>query len=89
MCNYFFVDFATFIFYIEKNMAKEVPVTIQGTVVETKPNIFVVKADNGHTILANLSGRIKMHFIKVVPGDKVTVEVSPYDLNRGRIVRRD
>lgn len=70
-------------------MAKEQPVTLKGVVTETKPNTFVVKTEHGHIVLANLSGRLKLHFIKIVPGDKVTLEVSPYDLKRGRIVHRD
>ena len=70
-------------------MPKEQPVTLKGVVVETKPNAFLVKIAEGHTVLANLSGRIKLHFIKVVPGDNVIIEVSPYDLTRGRIVRRE
>ena len=70
-------------------MAKEQPVTLDATVLDVKPNHFVVQTTTGHTVLAHLSGKMKMNFIKVVPGDKVVIEISPYDLSRGRIVRRD
>jgi translation initiation factor IF-1 len=70
-------------------MAKEDVIEVQGTVSETLPNaMFRVKLDNGHIILAHISGKMRMHFIRILPGDKVTVELSPYDLTRGRITYR-
>jgi translation initiation factor IF-1 len=70
-------------------MAKEDVIEVQGTVSETLPNaMFRVKLDNGHVILAHISGKMRMHFIRILPGDKVTVELSPYDLTRGRITYR-
>ena len=70
-------------------MPKEDVIEIQGTVNETLPNaMFRVSLDNGHKILANISGKMRMHFIRILPGDKVTVELSPYDLTRGRITYR-
>jgi translation initiation factor IF-1 len=64
-------------------------IEIQGTVNETLPNaMFRVSLDNGHKILAHISGKMRMHFIRILPGDKVTVELSPYDLTRGRITYR-
>ncbi len=70
-------------------MAKEDIIEVQGTVSETLPNaMFRVKLDNGHVILAHISGKMRMHFIRILPGDKVTVEMSPYDLTRGRITYR-
>ena len=70
-------------------MGKEEPIETQGTVVEPLPNaIFRVELENGHRILAHISGKMRMHFIKILPGDKVTVELSPYDLSRGRITYR-
>jgi len=59
-------------------------------VVETLPNaMFRVELENGHRVLAHISGKMRLHFIKILPGDKVTVELSPYDLNRGRIIYRE
>ncbi len=70
-------------------MAKEDSIEVQGTVLETLPNaMFRVEIENGHKILAHISGKMRMHFIKIVPGDKVTVELTPYDLTRGRITYR-
>ena len=70
-------------------MAKEQPITVEGTVVEPLPNaMFRVELENGHRVLAHISGKIRMNFIRILPGDKVTVEVSPYDLSRGRIIYR-
>lgn len=70
-------------------MAKEDVITVEGTVVETLPNaMFKVELDNGHRVLAHISGKMRMHFIKILPGDKVSIELSPYDLTRGRIVYR-
>lgn len=70
-------------------MAKEDVVEVEGTVIEPLPNaMFRVKLSNGHKILAHISGKMRMHFIKILPGDRVKVEVSPYDLSRGRITFR-
>jgi len=70
-------------------MAKEEAIEVQGVVIETLPNaMFRVELKNGHRVLAHVSGKMRMHFIKILPGDKVVVELSPYDLNRGRIVYR-
>lgn len=70
-------------------MAKEEVIEVEGTVVEPLPNaMFKVELENGHQILAHVSGKIRMHFIRILPGDKVTVELSPYDLTRGRITYR-
>ena len=70
-------------------MAKEEVIAVEGTVVETLPNaMFRVELDNGHRVLAHISGKMRMHFIKILPGDKVSVELSPYDLTRGRIIYR-
>ena len=70
-------------------MAKEDVIEIEGTVVETLPNTnFKVELENGHQILAHISGKLRMNYIRIVPGDKVTVEMSPYDLTKGRITWR-
>ncbi|HUL00575.1 MAG TPA: translation initiation factor IF-1 [Nitrospirota bacterium] len=70
-------------------MSKEDSIEVQGTVLETLPNaMFRVEMENGHKILAHISGKMRMHFIKILPGDKVTVELTPYDLTRGRITYR-
>ena len=70
-------------------LAKEDVIELEGTVVEALPNaMFKVELENGHTILAHISGKMRMHYIKILPGDKVTVELSVYDLNRGRITYR-
>jgi translation initiation factor IF-1 len=70
-------------------MAKEEAIQAQGTVIETLPNaMFKVELENGHRVLAHISGKMRMHYIKILPGDKVQVELSPYDLTRGRIVYR-
>lgn len=70
-------------------MAKQDLIRIDGVVEETLPNTqFMVKFDNGHTVLAHISGKMRMNFIKILQGDKVTVELSPYDLSKGRIVYR-
>ncbi len=70
-------------------MAIEDVIEVQGTVAETLPNaMFRVQLDNGHKILAHISGKMRMHFIRILPGDRVTVELSPYDLTRGRITYR-
>jgi len=70
-------------------MAKEEPIEVEGKVIEPLPNaMFRVELENGHRVLAHISGKMRMHFIKILPGDKVTVELSPYDLTRGRITYR-
>ena len=70
-------------------MAKEDMIEVEGTVVETLPNaMFKVELENGATILAHVSGKIRMHYIRILPGDRVTVELSPYDLTKGRITYR-
>jgi translation initiation factor IF-1 len=70
-------------------MAKEEPIKVDGKVLETLPNaMFKVELENKHVLLAHISGKMRMHFIKILPGDKVTVEISPYDLSRGRITYR-
>ncbi|HVP37278.1 MAG TPA: translation initiation factor IF-1 [Terriglobales bacterium] len=70
-------------------MAKEELIQVDGKVLEPLPNaMFRVELENGHVVLAHISGKMRMHFIKILPGDKVTVELSPYDLSRGRIVYR-
>ena len=69
--------------------AKSDAIEVQGTIVEPLPNgMFRVELENGHRVLAHVSGKIRMHFIRILPGDRVTVELSPYDLTRGRIVYR-
>ena len=70
-------------------MSKQDAIEVEGTVVEPLPNaMFTVELANGHKVLAHVSGKLRMNFIRILPGDKVTVELSPYDLNRGRIVYR-
>ncbi len=70
-------------------MAKEEAIQVEGTIVEPLPNaMFRVELDNGHKVLAHISGKMRMHFIKILPGDRVTVELSPYDLTRGRVTFR-
>ena len=70
-------------------MAKEEPIRIEGTVIELLPNtMFRVELPNKHRILAHISGKMRLHFIRLMPGDKVTVEMSPYDLSKGRITFR-
>jgi len=70
-------------------MPKEASIKIDGTILETLPNAsFRVELENGHKVLAHISGKMRMQFIKILPGDKVTVELSPYDLTRGRITYR-
>ncbi|MCD6229098.1 MAG: translation initiation factor IF-1 [Candidatus Omnitrophota bacterium] len=70
-------------------MSKEELIEVEGEIVEALPNaMFRVKLDNGHLVLAHVSGKMRMHFIKILPGDKVKVELSPYDLTRGRITYR-
>ena len=70
-------------------MAKEDAIVVEGKVIEPLPNaMFRVELENGHKVLAHIAGKMRMHFIKILPGDKVTVELSPYDLTRGRIIYR-
>lgn len=70
-------------------MAKDDVLEVEGTVIETLPNAnFKVELENGHQVLAHISGKLRMNYIKILPGDKVTMEVSPYDLTRGRITWR-
>ncbi len=70
-------------------MAKEKLIKVDGTIKENLPNAsFRVQLENGHEVLAHVSGKMRMHFIKILPGDKVTLELSPYDLTRGRITYR-
>jgi translation initiation factor IF-1 len=73
----------------EGPMPKEEAIKVEGIVLETLPNaMFKVELENKHQVLAHISGKMRMHFIKILPGDKVTVELSPYDLSRGRITYR-
>ena len=68
-------------------MPKEDAIEVMGTVLETLPNaMFRVELDNGHKVLAHISGKMRMHYIKILPGDKVKIELSPYDMARGRII---
>ncbi|MCC5912612.1 MAG: translation initiation factor IF-1 [Clostridiaceae bacterium] len=70
-------------------MSKQDVIEVEGKVKEALPNaMFIVTLENGHEILAHISGKLRMHFIRILPGDKVTVELSPYDLSRGRITWR-
>ena len=71
-------------------MSKADVIEIEGTVVEKLPNaMFQVQLENGHQVLAHISGKLRMNFIRILPGDKVTIEMSPYDLSKGRIIWRD
>ena len=73
----------------DRNLAKSDMIEVEGVVVESLPNTtFQVDIGNGHTILAHISGKLRMNYIRILPGDKVTVEMSPYDLTRGRITWR-
>jgi translation initiation factor IF-1 len=74
---------------INKSMSKQESIQVEGSVVETLPNAsFRVKLENDHIILAHISGKMRMNYIRILPGDKVLIELSPYDLSRGRIVYR-
>lgn len=71
-------------------MSKKDVIEVEGKVVEKLPNaMFQVELENGHVILAHISGKLRMHYIRILPGDKVTIEMSPYDLTKGRITWRD
>jgi translation initiation factor IF-1 len=71
-------------------MAEKSTIRLQATVIDALPNaMFRVELENGHRILAHVSGKMRMHFIRILPGDTITVEMSPYDLNRGRIILRN
>jgi len=71
------------------SVAKEDVIEVEGTVVEPLPNaMFRVELENGHTVLAHISGKMRMHYIRILPGDRVKLELSPYDLTRGRVVYR-
>ena len=75
--------------YGDLNMSKEDSIEVEGTVLEPLPNaMFRVELENGHKILAHISGKMRMHFIRILSGDKVKVQLSPYDLTRGRIIYR-
>jgi translation initiation factor IF-1 len=74
---------------IRRNLAKKDAIEVEGTVVEPLPNaMFRVELDNGHRVLTHISGKMRMNYIRILPGDRVLVELSPYDLTRGRIVYR-
>ena len=73
-----------------ESMPKEEPIRVEATVRESLPNaMFRVELANGHKVLAHVSGKMRMHFIRILPGDRVTLEISPYDLSKGRIVYRE
>ena len=73
----------------EKTAQKEEGIQVEGSVMETLPNaMFKVELDNGHQVLAHISGKMRMHYIRILPGDRVLVELSSYDLSRGRVVYR-
>ena len=74
---------------VTSRMAKEKGIQVEGIIIKTLPNAtFKVQLENGHEVLAHVSGKMRMHYIKILPGDAVTVELSPYDLSRGRITYR-
>ena len=74
---------------VTSRMAKEKGIQVEGIIINTLPNAtFKVRLENGHEVLAHVSGKMRMHYIKILPGDAVTVELSPYDLSRGRITYR-
>jgi translation initiation factor IF-1 len=76
--------------YQEMRVAKEEPIRTEGRIVEALPNTqFMVELENGHRILAHIAGKMRKNFIRIVPGDRVTVEITPYDLTKGRIVYRE
>ncbi|BAU57514.2 translation initiation factor 1 [Halorhodospira halochloris] len=74
----------------ERRMAKEDSIRMQGVILDTLPNtMFRVELENGHVVTAHISGKMRKHYIRILTGDKVTVELTPYDLNKGRIVYRE
>lgn len=74
---------------VEQHMAKEDKIQVEAEVIDALPNaMFKVRLENGHEVLAHLAGKMRMHYIKIVPGDRVSVEISPYDLTKGRITYR-
>lgn len=78
------------LFFKEALLAKEEAIEVEGEVIEPLPNaMFRVKLDNGHIVLAHISGKMRKFYIRILPGDRVTVELSPYDLSRGRITYRE
>ncbi len=80
------LQFRVYKSYQTKSMAKEEPIEMEGTVIETLPNtMFRVKLDNGHVLTAHISGKMRKHYIRILTGDKVTVQLTPYDLTKGRI----
>lgn len=83
-------SFGPAIFDEEKYMSKSDVIEVEGTVLEKLPNaMFRVELQNKHVVLAHISGKLRMNFIRILPGDKVTIELSPYDLDKGRIIWRD
>ena len=77
------------LYHVSRIMAKEDTIQVQGEILETLPNAtFKVKLENDHIVLGHISGKMRMHYIRISPGDKVTVELTPYDLTRARIVFR-
>jgi translation initiation factor IF-1 len=83
------LNFYTYLCASKNNMAKQALIKQDGTILEALSNaMFRVKLENGHEILATISGKMRMHYIRILPGDKVGVEMSPYDLSRGRIIFR-
>jgi translation initiation factor IF-1 len=73
----------------QQSSGKEEGIQVEGTVIEPLPNaMFKVELDNGHQVLAHISGKMRMHYIRILPGDRVLIELSPYDLSRGRVVYR-
>ena len=82
--------YVTFLYMIRGDlMAKQDVLELEGEILEALPNaMFQIKLENGHIVLGHISGKMRMNYIKILPGDKVTVEISPYDLSRGRIVYR-
>jgi translation initiation factor IF-1 len=81
---------AIFVFsHIEESMAKEDQIEMEGTIIETLPNtMFRVELDNGHVVTAHISGKMRKNYIRILTGDKVTIEMTPYDLTKGRIIYR-
>lgn len=76
--------------FLEVRVAKEEPMRTEGKIVESLPNTqFMVELENGHKVLAHIAGKMRKNFIRIVPGDRVTVEITPYDLSKGRIVYRE